>query len=478
MKIEFKTFLPLLILPIILAFLGYYILYPVPLKFDPSMHAEIVNIISIQGYPNTWQPYANNTFTYTPLFHYLSYIPSVFGLSPVDSVMILGILIYMLIPISTYYLVLSFKKKKQTAFLAAVTISFLPLLGSIFLLGEFPEVLSLLLLTLLLYSINTKRHFLVSVFTGLTILSHPFMALVAIILWLYNFKNLKKEKPKNILFYILILIIITSFWIPKYIQIMGNAASGTWHNSIYDTQQPYLAFWPANEIQIFLFGMHVLTPIILPLSIIGFLFTRNKLLRAFYIITLIFTIYHLPYTQLKVLDLFVIPSSILAALGLEKIINTSKKHNKHLPKAIAIFFILLMFSFQVTHFMHAKAYWVDIEKSPEIPLAESSLWLRDYNNGFVKIYSEQAPSWVGILSNKIPLEPYITDLEAYSDEYKEQLEYRKNINTSICSSDLVQLESLLKKHDIRFLFTKVNLTPDYLNRIHTNRGWNVYEVSL
>lgn len=468
---ELLVFVPLTIM---LISLGYYMLYPVSVTYDPSMHAQIVNIIGEQGYPDTWEPYAQQSFTYTPFFHYLAFLLSLTGIYVIDAVRIIGILAYILIPISTYLWVSSYyKKNKVIPALSALVIAFLPLMGNIFLLGEFPEVLSIELLILLLYSIKTKRHFLVALFAGLTLLTHPFMVLVAVVLFLYNIKNLRGEDNKTKLLYFLIFAIVSGFWAIKYWEIMGNIASGTWHNVVYNTQQPYLWFWAPHQILDFLFGFNQLGYLVFFFSLIGFWKIKDRFLRVFYLFCLVFTIYHLPYTQLKILDLFSIPISIFAAVGIWTIVNLFKKNTKILVVGIIIF--LLAF-FQVWHYVDVRTRWFT-DSTLDNNLLDATLWLENYDESFVRIYSDRGSSWVGILANKIPLYPYITDLEAYSDEYKEQLEDIDKIKESIDNSDTTQLEQLLEKHEIKFMFTSENVTANYLNRVYFNEGWNLYEVT-
>lgn len=453
---------------------GYYMLYPVSVTYDPSMHAEIVRIIEFQGYPDTWEPYANNSLTYTPFFHYVAFSLSLTGVHVMDAVRIIGIIAYILIPVSTYFLVsLYFRKNKTIPVISALVMAFIPLMGNIFLLGEFPEVLSILFLILILYSIKTERHLLTAVFTGLAVITHPFMAMVAVVLYIYNIKNIRGESNKTKLLYFLIFIIISSFWAVKYFEIAKNMATDSWQNVVYHEQQPYFWFWEPHQITEFLFGFNQLGYFIFLFSLVGFWKLDDKLLRVFYIFCLVFIIFHLPYSQLKILDLFVIPIVIFAAAGIWTVINLFKGKYKILVAGVIIF--VLAYS-QVSHFAYVKVHWFT-EYSLDDDLLDATLWLRDYDDSFVRIYSDEGSSWIGILSNKNPLEPYVTYLEAFSDSYVEQLNDRDKIKYYINSSEFAELEKILEKYNVKFVFAKENITASYINKVYYNTGWNLYKVT-
>jgi hypothetical protein len=453
--------------------LGYYMLYPVSVTYDPSMHAEIVNIIEWQGYPDTWEPYANNSLTYTPFFHYVAFSLSLTGIHVIDAVRIVGIIAYILISISTYFLVSLYSKKNRAVpVISALVMSFIPLMGNIFLLGEFPEVLSILFIILILYSIKTERHTLTAIFTGLTVITHPFMAMVAVVLYIYNIKNVINEPNKTRVLYFLIFIVISSFWAVKYFEIANNMVTGSWQNTVYHEQQPYLWFWEPHQIIEFLFGFNQLGYFIFLFSLVGFWKFNDKLLRVFYIFCLIFIVFHLPYSQLKILDLFVVPIVIFAAVGIWTIINLFK--GKYMILVASVIVFILAFS-QVSHFTHVRVHWMT-EYTLDEDLLDATLWLRDYNDSLVRIYSEEGSSWIGIISNKNPLEPYVTYLETFSDSYVEQLTDRDRIKDYINNSESAELEKILEKYDVKFVFTKDSITADYIKKAYYNTGWNLYEV--
>jgi hypothetical protein len=472
-----KRAILLVLILVINAVLGFYIMYPVSLFHDPAMHSEIVYMIREQGYPTTWQPFAENEFTYPPLFHYLSLFVSVTGISLIDSVRLAGILFFLLIPISMYLYLSSFKKiDKNIPIMSAAGIAFMPLVGNIFLLGEFPQVLAMALIILMLYTIKTERHLWTALITGLVVLAHPFMFIAAIILFLYNLKNMKSKGIKIILLYFLIAILVSCIWLPGYLGIYSNAASGQWQNAVYNLEQPFFWFWPSQDIIKFLFDWNFLTPVILPLSVIGFIKTKNSFLRSFFLLCFAFTVFHLPFTQLKIYDLFAIPSVIMAAFGVNCIFQkTSAWKNPIARLSPIIIFILLMGIFQVAHFVHAKNNWTYGNETPDPALIQSAIWLNGYDSSFVRIYSTDATEWVGILSNKMPLNPSVSSLEAYSDEYKRQLEANNKIRDSIRASDTETLKSVLEEWNLKYLIVKEDFLANYLKKINDS-DWKVYEV--
>ncbi len=480
-KVEVAVFIPLVIF---LSYLGYQILYPVSPTFDPSMHAEIVNLIKMQGYPTTWQPYTDNSFTYPPLFHYISLIPHLFGLSLIDSVRLIGILIFISLPLAVYLFVSTFRR--DAAILAAIIIGLIPLTGTIFLYGEFPELLALGFIVLLLYSIRIRNNYGVAIFTGLVVVSHVFMALIALLLFVYyGLRVVGKCGTKQKLLFILVFLVIASFWAPKYIEITDSVIHGRWHNTVYDTQQPFFDFWPIDVIRDFLFGSGNFGLILVPLALLGLVFVKDRLIRIFSVISLVFIVYHLPYTQLKILDLFIIPVALLASVCVFRLLEISKldkikfKGIKIASLTVIGLFVLFIGYSQVSYFNHWEALlgWGETRHMvPVDSLYSSAVWLGQQDQSLVRIYSEEAPSWVGILANKIPMYPYLSDLESFSDSYREQLRDRDRIKELIDQGGMDELKVLLDKWDVKYLFTRSDVNIDYLERVYSEGEYNLYRV--
>lgn len=452
---------PLMILSL---FLGIYAHYPVSITYDPAMHGEIVNIIIHQGYPNTWEPYAVNEFTYTPLFHYISLLVHFLGFSIIDSVMAFGIIIWFFLPLCAY--LLGSLYGRRVALLSAVISAFLPFLSNIFILGEFPQILAMELLILEIYFLKRGKLLESGIITGLIILSHPFVWIISVLAYLYFFIPSSLKNKKNIP-YVIIPLAVSTVWLPKYFQILMNMLSGEWKNIVFNAEQPNFWFWSLESLTKYLFDLNYFTPIIIILSIIGLIKTKDRFMQIFFILTLVFSIYHLPYTQLKVFDVLTIPSIFLASIGIKEISNYFKKYGL----VILIAFVILMFSFQVYHFSYAKKFWFNSEISPEPPLYHASLWLGNYDKNSARIYAESAPAWVGMLSNKIPLEPQISFLERFSKDYLNQLDVRNKINEKLKSGE--DIHDLAEESGVKYVITRETTN---LNEIYSDSGCFIYEV--
>jgi hypothetical protein len=451
--------LPLMIISL---FFGIYIHYPVSITYDPAMHGEIVNIILHQGYPNTWEPYANNEFTYTPLFHYLSLVPHLLGLSVIDSVMAVGIILWAFLPLCAYLLGSLYGRK--IALLSAAVSALLPFFSNIFILGEFPQLLAMELLILEIYFLKKGKLIESGIITGLVILSHPFIWIVSVLAYLYFLVPSSLKNRKNIP-YILVPVAVSSVWLPKYFQIFMNMLSGEWENIVFNAEQPNFWFWSLESLSKYLFDLNYFTPVIIILSFIGLLKTRDRFMQIFFVSCFILSVYHIPYTQLKVLDLLTIPSIFLTSIGVKEISNYFKKYGLIVLAA----FVIVMFSFQAYHFYYADKLWFNSDISPEPPLYQASVWLGNYDKNPARIYVDSAPAWVGILSSKIPLEPQISYLERFSRDYLNQLELRNAIKERLESGE--NITDLTK--GIKYLITRERTN---LNEIYFLSGWFIYEV--
>ncbi len=454
---------------IILGFLGYYILYPAGVTPDTAIHTEMAELVKEQGYPQTWQPYADNGFTYPPLFHYLAAFLGFFGLPLVEAVRVLGILVFLSVPVTVYHLAKTYNK--HAALYAAAVSAMIPALSNVFMMAEFPQLLSMEFILLLIYFLRTKKYMHASAATGLAILSHPLMSVIAVIIHLYHFPF--REHARTKILFILIPLIIASFWIPGYMKITENALSGKWANTEYNYppyNQPVFWFWPPETALDFLFGFGFFTPVLIPLALLGFCRTRDRFLRLFFVFSLAFTVFHLPYTQLKILDMLSIPVIILAAAGISSI--ELKLGRKQYSAAFIIIVFAFLFCSQINHYVNAKNLWGNPNVPPDA-LIESSLWLKDYDSTRQRIYTSRASAWAGVISNKLPLNPDISYLESFSDEYRQQLADWKEIGAGI--SRKADFSQLLKKWNISYLISEENITAGCLRKIHSG-AWNVYEV--
>jgi hypothetical protein len=190
-------------------------------------------------------------------------------------------------------------------------------------------------------------------------------------------------------------------------------------------------------------------------------------MRIFFLAALVFSIYHIPYTQLKVFDTLAIPSIFLSSAGIVEISKQTKKYGI----AVLIIFIATMSCFQVYHFVYAKNMWFDSSIAPEPALLNTMLWLGEHDRSEAKIYVDSASAWAGALSGKIPLEPEITYLESFSESYVKQIKLNKRIKESL--SDNGDVTNLARGAGIKYIITKQTTN---LKELKSFSGWFVYET--
>ncbi|MCX6818098.1 MAG: hypothetical protein NTU57_04540 [Candidatus Aenigmarchaeota archaeon] len=459
------------LLPLVLVALasGIYVHYPVSITNDSAIHSEIVNIIVRQGYPTSWQPYADNGFTYPPLFHYIASIPVLLGLNPVDAVRITGIIIWSLLPLCFYLLGSLYGRK--TAMVSASLSILVPFLSNVFIFGEFPQLLAMELLVLEMYFLKRGKYVTSGILAGLGVLCHPFIWIVSLLAYLYYALPVIARNVKAA--YILVVPAAVALpWIPKYFQILMNVLSGSWQNVVYNEYQPVFWFWPPETLTTYLFGLNYFTPVIIALSMFGFLKAKDRFIRLFFAATLVFSVYHIPYTQLKIFDTLAIPAVILSSIGITELSMHVKKHDVRYGTAIPVMFLVAMACIQAYHFDFAKTAWPNIMISPDKPLYDAAVWLGAYDGEEVKIYAESAPSWSGALSRKIPLEPEITYLESFSDSYKEQSEANKMIKERLDAGE--DVTGIVEKYSLKYMLTKQETR---FRKIYEKGGWFVYETA-
>jgi hypothetical protein len=448
---------------------GIYAHYPVSITHDSAIHSEIVSIILRQGYPVSWQPYADNGFTYPPLFHYIASIPALIGISPVDAVRITGIMIWSLLPLF-FYLLGSLYGRKTAAVSAALSI-LVPFLSNVFIFGEFPQLLAMELLVLELYCLKRGKYFTSGILTGLAVLCHPFMWIISMLAYLYYVLPAAARDAKAA-YLLTIPAAVALPWIPKYFQILMNMLSGRWQNVVYNEYQPVFWFWPPETLANYLFGLNYFTPVIIALSVFGFLKVKDRFIRLLFAATLIFSVYHIPYTQLKIFDTLAIPAVILSSVGIIELSKRVKKHDARYGTAILVMFLVAMACVQAYHFDFAKTAWPNIRISPDKPLYDAATWLGTYDGEEARIYAESAPSWSGALSRKIPLEPEITYLESFSDSYREQIAANEMMKERLDAGG--DVTDIVEKYSLKYVITT---RETRFRKIYEKDGWFVYETA-
>lgn len=439
--------------------------WPATLTPDAAMHAEIVELVRQQGYPRTWEPYAKTSFTYPPLFHWLA---ATLPLDAIDAVRALGLVVWLLFPIAMYFLVATYSRR--AAPVAAAFISLVPSFSTIFIYGEFPQLLAMLLLVLQWMFLRRGKLLAASVFAGLVVLSHPFVALAAAALQAFfvvqkvRAQHRGNYAARNALLSLFVIPLVASLWMPAYAQIARNALAGEWENAAYNAMQPVFGFWSFGQIAGFLFGMSGLTVLIMLLALAGFFAVRDRVLRGFFAVCAAFTVFHLPFTQLKILDLLALPAVALAALGLVRLGGKRWK----LAAGIAIVALLAV---QVEHFGRARADWFNPEIAPGAELIDAAGWLGEFDRRGVRIYAHEASAWAGVLAGKLPLDPDVSFIEAFSDDYKNQLAAQEEIRLRLEAGE--DARELLEKHDIRYLLVPKRIATG-LALLYANSEWGVY----
>jgi hypothetical protein len=166
----------------------------------------------------------------------------------------------------------------------------------------------------------------------------------------------------------------------------------------------------------------------------------------------------------------------MAAFGISYLAGLMKKQkNPILRFSPIIVFILLMGFFQVSHFVYAKNNWKYGNETPDPALIQSAVWLNEYDRSFVRIHSTDSPEWVGVLANKMPLNPGVSSLEAFSDEYKRQLDADDQIRKGIGEKNITRLGSLLYEWDVEYIIIREDIATGNIKKINDSE-WKVYEV--
>lgn len=445
--------------------LGIYSQWPTTLTPDAAMHAEIVHLIGQQGFLRTWEPYAPVAFTYPPLFHYLAFL---LPLEPIDAVRVLGLVIWLFFPLAAYLLVGSYDKK--AAVFGAVIVGFMPLLSTIFVYGEFPQLLGMLFFVFEWYFLRKNAYKWGALFTGLVVLSHAFVGLVAVFLFFYAC-CLEKRKIKKEITAVVVLVFVSSLWGYGYINIVLNALSGKWNNIVYNATQPVFGFWPVERIVDFLFGIHGFTVILFILALFGFFCVRDGWLRAFFVVGVALSVFHLPLTQLKVYDMTGIVVLVLAALGMEKMIRGLNKRWRMVGVALVLVVLGVV---QVVHIQRGLENWFNPEIAPTSELAEAARWLAEHDPQMVRVYAHRASAWVGVLAQKLPLNPDVSYIEVFTPHYKEQLAAQEEVGKWLERG--WNASEMLRRWDVEYIIVPSEIGVG-LPLVYGKGGLNVYSVN-
>ncbi|MFC2136097.1 hypothetical protein ACFLTH_15890 [Bacteroidota bacterium] len=400
---------------------------------DAAIHAEIASVIINNNYiADTYMPVTDILITYPPFFHYLSIIIS-FVLPLITSVRLLGAISYAFLPVAVYFASSVFTKKPlMPAAFSVVIVNLTYILAF----AAFPQLMAFNFLLLFIYFFFRKKHWLAGLFAGLTIITHSFTGLFAfsllfIIGVLYNKKAWKT---------VALGLGISLLWIKRYFVMLSGAVSNTWNNSHWVEVQgnhfeTLRALWQ-------FFGVR-LNIVIFVLFLAGlFIFFRNKkrfsvkdkiFMLYFSLTPLVFTIYHLAPTQYKFLDLLSLPVLVFSGLFLsQQSFFSTKKHWFKFLLAVFLIISLMMPVMKIKEFQESFSAFDD-------NYYPAALWLKDnrHDNSRILLQDESSIEKdfrgfsselvFSMISEKYPLDGTISDLEVFSQDYKEQLEDRKEL---------------------------------------------------
>jgi len=479
-----------LIVPIVLFFYllvsGYNIINPLPLTYDPAMHASIAtHVIPENIIPSTWEPLADVSYTYPPLFHWIAYAFwskvsfSLSGIGAYQVVLLMGLFLYALFPVSCYIFGSAFGKKEAIlfSFFGAVQAS----LMEVFAAGEYPQLLSMALLPIFFYFFVKKEFPKAGLIAGLILLTHVFTALYLVsfvILYLLISRVTKYEniKLKDLTILFLVFAIVSVIWIPKYIQITDNAINHRWENTQWYYSAGFMGLEKFNDMFLSMYPGSRMGIIILFLSLVGmgYSYKRNPLLVYLFAFTALFTIFHIPGTQYKFPDMLAIAIPPIASMG---VLRLSKKISKlrSLSKVLLIgFFSLFLIINPYTNSLNLKNCCVseDIPDDTEIRAAEQ---LKSEPVSRILV-DERYEAWFSLIAGKYPMDPRVSDLEVFTDNYKQMITDREKIIDKINNAE--DPSNLLVKWDVTHVVTRKDLKSTEFSLVYEEDGIKVYKRSI
>jgi len=393
--------------------LGLYTFSHYPIE-DVAIHGEIVNILRDKGVSLDYQPYSNTTLTYPVLFHYLS-LPFSYFMNAVYAVRIIGLIAFVLFPYFMYLLGKTFDKK--IGILSLILSMALSNFAILIVYSGMPQILAMDFFVLFMYFYFSKRYKLSGLFLGLITLTHPFMGIIS---WASAILLLAIYRDKKTLKTILIGAGVSLLWVYQYYLLFNNITSGIWNNvKHYNLNPGFIGFRTFIDYMIRLNGVLFL----ISLLAINFKNKKRTFFSIFFLMNLFFVVYHYPPAQLKFLDLFTIPIVLFGAIGLNKIIK--KFGSKTLFIAIFLFLIVsCSMSLMMIYDVNQNYQAINDET------IKAAKFLNRYDSDLSKIVYFGEPKteiMFGIFANKIPMDAKISDLEAYSSNYKKRLVDREEI---------------------------------------------------
>ena len=429
---------------------------------DEAIHTEIAMILREQGYPTSYLPVSDIVFTYPPLFHFIALIISFFGVPLHLAVRLLGILAFSTFPLLMYAVCCQFEKR--AAIFGAVAAATSANILIVFLFSEFPQILAFDFFVLGLFYWWRQKPTSSGIFFGLVVLTHPFMGLFTIA---FCGVLVLVYKTRQSLQAAVIAIIISLAWSKQYFLIFTNIFFGHWNNIRWYGNGPgFISL--ENLVNFFIIRLGII-PVIL--SVIGFFFlwrgsnqTREEkwVISILTLIPLFFTFYHYPAFQYKFLDLLTIPLIIVASIAVQK-----SEGNVSERWFFTGLFLFLCIGVGVQMYIvtdyHSKFFALE----PELESAANKLRTFDPvpSKIVVAIHSSARDKETlrfnselvfSQIANKIPLDGTISDLEAYTQSYRQQLLDREEI--------ILGNQTLLAHYNITYFIN--NTCPENYALVH------------
>ncbi|MBI4168130.1 MAG: hypothetical protein HY515_04180 [Candidatus Aenigmarchaeota archaeon] len=468
---KYAYFVPV-ILSVYLLVSGYKIISPLPLTYDPALHAEIATyLIPANLIPRTWEPLADVAYTYPPLFHWVAFLLSASGFETYKIVIFMGLFLYALFPVSFYIYGRAFGEKEAVlfSFFGAIQASLI----EVFAAGEYPQLLSMNLLVIVLYFLAKRSYINAGIFSGLTALSHTFTAVyTAALIVIYYFMDRKKIKSEHATAFVLAAFLISVVWLPRYMEIADNAINNRWENTIWYYKSGFVGAEKISDMFFSVMPGSRMGAILLLLSTAGMFYLYTKKIYfpiAAFLFTFIFTIFHVPGTQYKFPDMLAVVAPPLAAVG---VFNLSKKTSLGKFAALgALMFLVALNPYTNAINLHNCCVSKDIPNQAQTNLAE---WARnnDTSKSLVLVDGDYEV-WFALIAHKYPMNPRISELEVFTEKYRRLLDDRKNAINEI-RKNYDPAKTLITR-GVEYVVTEKSLNSSYFRVIREENGTKLYK---
>lgn len=472
-----------LLIPVALFFYllatGYKIINPLPLTYDPALHAEIAGyVIPEAAIPDTWKPLADVAYTYPPLFHWLAFLFSLTGVETYRVVVLMGLFLYALFPVAFYLYGLAFGKKEAVmfSFFGAIQAS----LVEVFAAGEYPQLLSMNLLLIALYFLSKKSYGPAAIFSGLVALSHTFTALyMAALVAIYYLSGGRKANTRintrHILTFLPIFLIVSSAWVPKYIQITDNAINHRWENTIWyygagliDAEKIngiFFSLLPGSRIGLIMF--------LLSAAGLAYAYRRKACQSWIFLFTTAFVLFHIPGTQYKFLDMLAIAVPPVAASGVTWIIKKTGGMQSLAKILLAAFLSAFLLVNPYANATNLRNCCVsdDVPSGEKIKLAE---WLKTIDGApSILIADGKYEAWFAVIAEKYPMNPRVSELEVFTNRYREMITDRQTLLDELGAGK--DPKELLDKWDVNYIVTSNSLNVSGFRLAREENGAKLYK---